>query len=647
MKVTNPTFIILFLLLFLPLVYSINYENYQKYYNLSFSCTHNAYLETQHPTTNQNCTELYDGVASAFTTNNTSPTYVYLNFSFTDTFYSLRDWSFNTETANVQWNLKPEWIEIYINGINRSGHWVDIYKNTLGCGASSINWYVRNFNDTSLDIPEGFNFIQFKIKAPVDDACLTDKRYRFGDFNFSLSDTNSSNQLPSANISTTYDVCLNSTVSGVFNLTIDSYDSEGDTIYYGLQKDASYMIDRYISFDKYASSIEEVGYVQLAHGLLCRSFLSILGLCTNYEEYGISVKYPKPEDLDTDCTIMDNINYASQFNRSIFYAFEESNGYKLAWNISKCDNKRLSIFNSQTKYNESLYSLSYMIQPLNNTVFIVNPSYDNFFTSIDPITINRTAGKTYFSFSTNRFNTSTAKIEVRTLINYDANSYTLNLYDYSSYFDSNPIYTSTKTLLGDNYPYVSINGVKGLMYLDDIIFWRENSSVTFSTTKPESIKFTKTGTFFNTLYISDEVHQPDEYTTIPFILRVDECKYTTQGIANQNEYGDLARNFDLIGFFNVLLGKPFRYYMGEVDENNIAQSILWWVYLFLFFGLFIFNYFNQKTADLIIPLVISSLIILVISILGGYTSSLIVSLIGLAFGIGIPLSSSIGGQNGR
>jgi hypothetical protein len=141
----------------------------------------------------------------------------------------------------------------------------------------------------------------------------------------------------------------------------------------------------------------------------------------------------------------------------------------------------------------------------------------------------------------------------------------------------------------------------------------------------------RTGNVKISIYVSDTPHlNNDEYALYSYNVNVQDCRNYIEGALNTDDISKASKGFDPIAFFNALLGKPFRGYMSRVDTNNIAQLVIWWVYLILFIGSFVSHYLLTKIPDIVIPLAFSSLVVLFISILGGYISSILVSGVGLA-----------------
>jgi hypothetical protein len=430
--------------------------------------------------------------------------------------------------------------------------------------------------------------------------------------------TNGTNQLPSFNVSLNY-TCANSTedITRV-NYEFETYDAEGDTLYY-FEKEVSIYEENKTTY--FYSDVCADSYLlgPILSALFCYkekdyNFLDntifLADTCEiNTDTYNVSQFNLKFSESDTgDIWGLELQSSCVENDKSFYYDLglpsKNVNFVTEIRNMENGDNFNISLLDDS--FNEII---SVNVNVSNNRLLIRDNGY---------IKINITKQESsLFEFYDIDTRENTAVFKVWNSYTYPAVTgtyYTANI-NLSSY--NNSIEFSKIGLNAGNILVMGLQ-TRGV-----------TTSLNFSTTQPTHSDILGYGKKSIVFYVSDSVHQPDEFTIKEISFKVDNCRYYTDGFANTEDYDSALDDGDLIGFLNGFLGIPFRNYMNTADTNGFGQKIIWWIYIFLFIGIFVWNFMMSKVPDVIMPLLISSVAILFVSILGGYTPSLAVSGIGL------------------
>jgi hypothetical protein len=443
---------------------------------------------------------------------------------------------------------------------------------------------------------------------------------------FDLSTT--TNQIPNFNITFSGDLCINNSKPTQINVSVSAFDPESDNIYYA------------------------------------KDF-------TQYKNFNKTIKYSK-SDFTGFGIIKDYSSLSNQFNDG---SYCEVN-LKDSFNISKhnilsfvYDNTQLfdkadymlTIDNLCTGDSEYIYKLDKAITNLwyYTRIYGFDDSetfYLNFYDSL----LNNVASQKFYN------NVSNGKIVLyegylSNPLNYSrigeinyVNPVTLSIFQYSNNSKSllsfvnvvNGVFNVSNILTEKDVKYIGLN-TDNRIYQRDFAISGISSSLNFSLTSFSNFIVNVIGTYKLNYYVSDALHYPEEYNKKSFVLDIPDCRYKIESVGQSKTIGEAARDFDLIGLFNLLLGIPFRNYISVFDTNNILPTILFWVYAIIFMGLVIAEYYFSKVADIIFPLGISSLVMLILSILSGVVAVTIVSIIGLSlFAMALFSNAFKGGTNG-
>lgn len=153
--------------------------------------------------------------------------------------------------------------------------------------------------------------------------------------------------------------------------------------------------------------------------------------------------------------------------------------------------------------------------------------------------------------------------------------------------------------------------------------WDTVSSGTFTTNEHTAYQVR--------FYVTDSVHlQTGEYKTYFDTVTMPLCQhYTNEGIDSMEGI------VPILGTLNYMLGSDFKAFLKTIGMEEEMEVLLWWFWIFIFFGVLLGEYFVLGKVDVWLPLFSASGLSFWISWLIGYTAHMISFLIILGLSLAI------------
>lgn len=438
---------------------------------------------------------------------------------------------------------------------------------------------------------------------------------------------NGSNELPYANLSFN-NTCFNESLGyDNVNIELDIADTEGDTIYY---------------FENIKTELTENITIKFYDQECLDILWSLIPACTLNKNYDFldNVYYKS----DT-CRISQEKYNSSMFN--LYYDETDTGklyGLRLQDQCDKTDksfyydlglpSRNVDVVNEVRNLDdEDNFNLSLLGEDLSEEIKLM-------FDVNSKINIYQYNSSDEWEFLTN----ITRQDILYELYNVDITATNINFKIWDSYDFKFPFiddsssyqFLTLENTADDPIKYFSINLNSGDILLGGIQHRGSVSSINWTTTKPDSFRIYSAGNYPYDLYITDSVHKDiGEYRLITENVFVSSCRYKADDISSKDY------SFPFIWIIDDILGKSFKNYMQETGLYELGKVILWWIFVFMFFGMIISGYFMFRVFDITLPLIVSGFSCFVIAYFLGYTTHILSMLFFIALGLTLIFTRSI------
>lgn len=130
-----------------------------------------------------------------------------------------------------------------------------------------------------------------------------------------------------------------------------------------------------------------------------------------------------------------------------------------------------------------------------------------------------------------------------------------------------------------------------------------------------------TGNFPVKFYFSDEVHIPNSYKAETINLKVVDCENYITPIADTE--AEIIANVDILGLV-TLFKFPLQDFLKSINVYETGKKIIWFLFVLSLITGIITHYAISKTVDIFPSLLLNSLLFLVASFVCGYIGNMIV-----------------------
>lgn len=165
-----------------------------------------------------------------------------------------------------------------------------------------------------------------------------------------------------------------------------------------------------------------------------------------------------------------------------------------------------------------------------------------------------------------------------------------------------------------------------------------------TTTPPSSITFEQYDTS-GYIYVTDDVHLTNfsgNSDIVKFVLdsNLTDCSYNITAVGHDTNISHAISIFDPLSFMRLFLGVEMESYIRSVGGYDLGINILWWFIPIGFIIVFGYMWITRGQVSFIYPLLVISIGVGSVAYLMGYTVILVVCLIFISFGLGVPLAWS-------
>ncbi len=343
------------------------------------------------------------------------------------------------------------------------------------------------------------------------------------------------NNLPGFNITANSDMnndsfsCLNSTkTEAVFTFNITTHDTEGDTIYYSPESYKEIQVETDYDFTGLGLALETD---------ILDNYYNISGYCDvdttilyRTDTHYFRIEYVTPLDwrwrlvLNSGCTGDDEFIY--MIENPLVYSTAGQEFY-----IDDDEAIEVNYYDTELNLISSL-----LVNNTNDRTLVYNYNGTDF---IEIYNISQTEYINVFTYVRN----NTGDI--------DASVYLAGHLNLTQFSDDLVQFVGMK-------PYGNIE--VGRFRVEGVIV-----QLDFTTTKPTSETYSNQGLFIYTLHVSDDIHQPNNYTSETLYLRVQDCGEYLEPLIS-GDVGSLL-------FYN--LGNPIRELIEVMGWEDLVGTALW------------------------------------------------------------------------
>lgn len=555
-------FYFLFLFLFVvPFSFSSDFYEYYNYRTGYLTC--NGWTTpTQSIQGGDNCT-YNDYIYSNFSRNtsiygyDTSAPYNTFNLSVNMTFV-------NAFYNRVQVNLyedyakeKPLSFKIWDNEQKDTliGSWV---SNAVGDLTGAVtNWTTANVSI----IPNNYSSMYFEFVANGEAgpyyAFVKQINIQYGGY--------FDNHLPLYNITWESILYINQTnPTATLNYDLETYDEEGDTIYYATEVGYNYNKTLVIDFEKYDCTLWFCDYVADITDL--QYINAMPGACEITPvlafEHEVTINYYEIDGKNTPYLVLDS---------------QCADPVRIYTDVLNSDVNYFNIWDSATtidSYNffgmdlagEILFNFS--IVDYNATSSTV---YNNGTQEAQNITVENDK---YIQFET---------------MNLDENVYTVKYWDGVYSYTWN--YNTTGDTSNKKLAFIGVELNTGYIGINKIVKAQVIQNFTWTTTKPSSVTFNNEGMYTYHVYITDSYHLPiNQYDTITMDINVIDTSSYYYNPEGEEFYEDIDN----------LVGDAWKDYFSELELNEKAIKFFpfLWVVLVIIFSVMLYKNSNELKLSL-------------------------------------------------
>lgn len=577
----------------------------------------------QHNVTN----EFNSGVGiGAYRTSGTGYAYIGYNLGAEYDFTSNTDISYFFGNPGINNNLPRTWIDFVDNAGNvKFGFNINADSTPSSysseCGISGYTTNGHNLYSGSTIYDECVNltyknmsgFTQIVLRVQYNDEAQPEYDMCLDDLNITgLRLSNASNELPNVTIEYSPFICYNETLGyAYFNFSITTYDDLDDTIYYAFNNNSIYgeyngfMLD-FETYDDLTSDNLWVNSSQIVVDTNLESYWCMAGIVLPC--IGLAQANPY---------IGNYLMYVSEESYPLYFYSDDAltNNTNIIYSLGLRNTAQINNI-LYSSHGEEIVNITYDLSTPNLTVYVNNTlTYNALWSQYDPNTYSNLiitqidlfsdVNDVYILIQDTNANTLA-------LVNFSVSEVTYKYMTFENKNDTAQYYLDTLSVYGWNQRFVPYftSSYTDYRHYDDTYL---DSWITFM------------------VYVSDEYHIPDSYYSEEIILRVRDCDdinptpLGTGGLPDGDVFGYI-RNFGLF--------ENFRGYISGLGLQNIADSVMWWIFAVLIvYGLII------AKLRLNWAIFVASSICGILSFLLMMSSHLIVFLITLSLSLALPLAN--------